>query len=105
MKSIKIFVGAACAASSIFAVTPALASAPAAREACRQFIERSGYHVQEWGEYWNWTTIDNRDGTWSVGARFVGMPPGGGLRNLYVTCIAKKQSEDRWALEKLSQMQ
>lgn len=79
-------------------------SAPAARESCRQFIERRGYHVQEWGEYWNWTTIDNRDGTWSVGARFVGMPPGGGSTNLYVTCVVKNAG-DQWSLENLSRLQ
>jgi len=80
------------------------ASEAAAREVCRQFIERSGYTVKDWGQYWNWTTIDNKDGSWSVGARFTGLPPGGGLTNLYVTCIAQKRG-DNWKLEKLSRMQ
>lgn len=82
----------------------AIASAPAAREVCRQFIERSGYAVSDWGESWNWTTIDNKDGTWSVGARFIGMPPGGSAKNLYVTCVAKKNG-DSWRLESLTRMQ
>jgi hypothetical protein len=81
-----------------------MASAPSAREVCKQFIERSGYVVQDWGQYWNWTTVDNRDGTWSVGARFVGMPPGDVTRNVYITCIAQKNG-DNWKLEKLSRMQ
>lgn len=82
----------------------AFASEPAAREICKQFISKSGYSVRDWGEYWNWTTINNKDGSWSVGARFDGMPPGGGMRNLYVTCIAK-QNGDKWTLEKLSRLQ
>lgn len=80
------------------------ASEPAAREVCKQFIERSGYKVSDWGQSWNWTAIDNKDGSWSVGARFTGMPPGGRTTNLYVTCIAKK-SGDNWKLEKLSRLQ
>lgn len=82
----------------------AIASAPAAREVCKQFITRSGYSVKEWGESWNWTTTDNKDGSWSVGARFDGMPPGGVMRNLYVNCIAK-QAGDKWVLEKLTRLQ
>lgn len=81
---------------------PAFADA-AAREACRQFLQRSGYVVKEWGEYWNWTTIDNKDGSWSVGARFMGAAPGGGVRNHYVTCVMKR-SGDNWQLEKLARM-
>lgn len=80
------------------------ASESAAREVCKQFIERSGYVVKDWGQSWNWTAIDNRDGSWSVGARFVGMAPGRGEANLYVTCIAQKRG-DNWKLEKLSRMQ
>lgn len=79
------------------------ASEAAARNVCKQFLERSGYVAKDWGEYWNWTTIDNKDGTWSVGAKFVGMPPGGGSTSLYVTCIAKKRG-DNWSLEKLSRL-
>ena len=82
----------------------AIASESAAREVCRQFISKSGYSVSDWGQYWDWTTIDNRDGSWSVGARFDGMPPGGGRRALYVVCVAKK-SGDNWKLESLSRMQ
>ena len=85
-------------------VQSAIASEPEAREVCKQFISRSGYSVSDWGESWNWTTINNKDGTWSVGARFNGMPPGGVMRNLYVNCTAKKNG-DNWSLEKLTRMQ
>ena len=80
-------------------------SPSSAREVCKQFIERSGYKVQDWGNSWDWTTIDNKDGTWSVGARFMGAAPGGVVRNLYVTCIAAAQDSDNWKLVKLSRMQ
>ncbi len=90
-------------AASLFAYLPAYASPSAAREVCKQFIEKSSYSVQDWGESWNWTAIDNKDGTWSVGAKFIGMPPGGGTKNLYVTCIAQKNG-DNWKLVKLSRM-
>lgn len=92
------------AALCVFPFSQAAASPSSAREVCKQFIVRSGYSVPEWGESWNWTTIDNKDGSWSVGARFNGMPPGGVMRNLYVTCIAK-QSGDKWSLEKLVRLQ
>lgn len=88
----------------VAAATPAMASDAAAREVCKQFISRSGYSVKDWGESWNWKTIDNKDGTWSVGARFDGMPPGGGLRNLYVVCTSKKKG-DNWTLEGLNRLQ
>lgn len=85
--------------------TPEAQGSPSvAREVCKQFIERSGYKVHDWGESWNWTTIHNNDESFSVGARFIGMPPGGGVTNLYVTCVAKKKSGDQWALEKLTRL-
>ena len=90
--------------AAFLSTTATHASEPAAREVCKQFLERSGYIAKDWGQYWNWTTIDNKDGSWSVGARFVGMPPGGGVTNLYVTCIAQKRG-DNWKLEKLSRLQ
>lgn len=90
---------------AITCAAPAVASAdPAAREACKQFIERSGYRAQSWGESWNWTTIDNKDGSWSVGARFMGAAPGGVVRNLYVTCVMERNG-DNWKLEKLARLQ
>lgn len=93
-----------CTVTLLAMFNPAQADPAGAREVCRQFITRSGYSVSDWGQYWDWTTIDNRDGSWSVGARFIGMPPGSGQRNLYVNCIAKKRG-DNWQLEKLTRLQ
>lgn len=76
---------------------------PAARASCKEFIERSGYRVQDWGQFWEWTVVQNGDGTWSVGARFMGAAPGGGVRNLYVTCVMGN-SGDHWSLRSLSKM-
>lgn len=82
----------------------AIASPSQAREACKQFVPKSGYQVQEWGETWNWTVIDNKDGSTSVGMRFMGTPPGGRLTNLYVTCITRGNG-DTWRLEQLVRLQ
>lgn len=75
-----------------------------ARYICKDFITRSGYNVPDFGEWSAWTTIDNKDGTWSVGARFIGAPPGGVTRNLYVTCVMSN-SGDNWSLLRLSRLQ
>ena len=100
----KHYRAAAILAALLIPAIHANASESAARTVCKDFIERSGYRAQDWGEYWKWTTIDNKDGSWSVGARFVGMPPGGGSKNLYVTCIANKKG-DNWKLERLVRIQ
>lgn len=55
------------------------------REACRQFVERRDLvRPINFGEYWNWTVIDNKDGTYSVGARYAA-----GQRNRYSTCVIR----------------
>ena len=81
-----------------------MASPASARYVCKDFIPKRGYVVHQWGETWNWTTIDNKDGTWSVGARIVGMSPGGGVTNMYLSCVVRK-SGDSWRLESLSRLQ
>lgn len=91
------------AGSFIFA-THSNASEPAARNVCKQFLEQRGYTSKDWGQYWNWTTVDNRDGSWSVGARFVGMAPGRGETNLYVSCVTSKNG-DNWKLQRLTRLQ
>lgn len=82
----------------------ASADPSSARYVCKDFIARSGYKVQDWGEWSSWAAIDNKDGSWSVGARFMGAPPGGVVRNLYVTCVMHKNG-DNWRLEKLTRLQ
>ena len=76
---------------------------PSARAMCKDFLSRSGYRATEWGNTWEWTTIDNKDGIWSVGARFMGAAPGGVTRNLYVTCVMSN-SGDNWSVVSLSRM-
>ena len=90
------------------AAKPTAASPPAdlgasARYVCRDFITRSGYNVPDFGEWSAWTTIDNKDGTWGVGARFMGAAPGDVMRNLYVTCVVSN-SGDSWSLVKLARL-
>jgi len=84
---------------------PAAAAPPdlgaSARYVCKDFITRSGYNVPDFGDWSAWTTIHNNDGTWSVGARFMGAHPGGVTRNLYVTCVMSN-SGDNWSLINLS---
>ena len=82
----------------------AFADPSSARYVCKDFIARSGYKVQDWGQWSVWTTIDNKDGSWSVGARFMGAAPGDVVRNLYVTCVMRKNG-DNWKLEKLTRLQ
>lgn len=88
-----------CQVSAVASADPS-----SARYVCKDFITRSGYSVQDWGNWSSWTAIDNKDGSWSVGARFMGAAPGGAVRNLYVTCVMQKNG-DNWRLEKLTRMQ
>ena len=71
---------------------------------CKEFLTRSGYRADDWGQSWDWTTVRNSDGTYSVGARFMGAAPGGVVRNLYVTCVMSN-SGDNWRLQSLARLQ
>lgn len=100
-----LFVFKACSPSSS---TPS-AAAPTergagARGACKEFLMRGGYSASDWGEWSGWTRVENADGTWSVGARFMGAAPGGAVRNLYVTCVMRLDASN-WHLVKLSRLQ
>lgn len=75
-----------------------------ARYVCKDFITRSGYSVPDFGDWSSWTTVQNSDGTWSVGARFMGAAPGGSMRNLYLTCVMSNTG-DKWALVSLARLQ
>jgi hypothetical protein len=75
-----------------------------ARYVCKDFLARSGYRAQDWGDWTAWSTVRNTDGSWSVGARFMGAAPGGVPRNLYVTCVMTN-SGDNWQLQSLSKLQ
>jgi len=89
----------------VVTTTPAFANDASARAICKQFIELRGYKVTDWGEYWKWTTIKNADGSYSVGARVVGYPPGGAQVQMYLSCVAKPNGGDQWQLESLSRLQ
>lgn len=83
--------------------TAEVAGPAVARDICKQFITKRGYSVSDWGESWNWTAIQHSDGDWSVGARFIGMPPGRGTTNVQVTCVVS-QTGEKWTLKSLSSL-
>lgn len=61
------------------------------RTACKIFIERSisaqaGFNF---GDVSRWAVVDNKDGTWSVGARYT---IGNGARAAYSTCVIRRES-------------
>lgn len=74
------------------------------RDACKQFIQRSDRAPvnADWGDYWNWTVVDNKDGTYSIGGKYR-YASGGFWRNGYTTCVIKIDGKD-FVLEKLSRM-
>jgi hypothetical protein len=75
---------------------PALAEPGGIREACRQFIERDlpDPRSADFGEYWTWTVIDNKDGTYGVGAKYRATGTGGAMRNRYTTCIIRVRGKN-----------
>lgn len=66
------------------------------REACRQFVERGldDPRAADFGEYWNWTVIANRDGTYSVGARYRASNRRGAVQVMYSTCVIRVRGTD-----------
>lgn len=61
------------------------------RGACRDFIQQQQPEAQDaaWGEYWQWSVVDNHDGTFSVGARY-----GVAGRSRYTTCIVRPEGRE-----------
>jgi hypothetical protein len=78
------------------AATPAGAEPAGIREACRQFVLRDMPDPRgaDFGEYWGWTVIDNRDGTYSIGAKYRAAGPSGALRSKYTTCIIRQRGKN-----------
>jgi hypothetical protein len=76
--------------------TSALAQPAGIREACRQFIERDlpDPRSADFGEYWTWTVIDNKDGTYGVGAKYRASGSSGTMRNRYTTCIIRVRGKN-----------
>lgn len=75
------------------------------RGACGIFIERAAHNPRsiEWIEQSSWTVVDNRDGTYSVGARYRAATPAGGLKLSYTNCIIRPRSGN-FDLVKLTQL-
>jgi hypothetical protein len=71
------------------------------RAACKMFIESGlvGHAGADFGVFSEWTVIDNRDSTFSVGAKYV-LRSG---RPVYTTCIIKPQGTN-FVLVKLSRL-
>lgn len=57
------------------------------RGACGLFIEQSTGESIRHNDQANWTVIDNRDGTWSVGARHTRAG-----RDAYTNCIIRPEA-------------
>jgi hypothetical protein len=87
------------------AAMPVAAQPEGIREACRQFVQRDMPDPRgaDYGEYWTWTVVDNRDGSYSVGAKYRAAGPGGTLRNKYTTCIIRVRGRN-FELEKLAHL-
>ena len=61
------------------------------RGACGLFIEQKAHDPQsiEWVDQMQWAVTDNRDGTYSVGARYRANTPAGGRRLTYTVCLIR----------------
>lgn len=84
-------------AAALLGVSCAAFAQPAGiREACRQFVEQrlNDPGSAEWGNYTSWTVVDNRDGTYSVGARFRAKNGFGGLQQAYYTCVIRQRGKN-----------
>lgn len=80
---------------------PAYDSMKGIRTACQMFIQRQQLETRniDWGDYFSWTVVDNRDGTHSVGARYAV-----GDKTRYTTCVLRLAGSD-WQLVKLTRLQ
>jgi hypothetical protein len=73
--------------------------APAARSACRQFIERSLHDPgsAEWTDSWTWTTSNTGD-QWSVVAHYRAKNAFGAYRKTATHCLMNREGNDSWRL-------
>lgn len=77
--------------ASALAAAAAVQAQPASiRAACKTFIERSVTSQSgfDFGNFSQWTVIDNKNGTWSVGARYT---VANGARSAYTTCVIRQE--------------
>lgn len=98
-----LLLAAGVAAAALMAAAKAQPSG--VRGACKIFIERAGQPGSDadFGDFSDWTVVDNRDGTWSVGARYIGYAPGRARGGRYTTCILRK-TDNGFTLVKLSHL-
>jgi hypothetical protein len=94
----------AATAAALVCASPALAQPAGIRDACKQFIATGNNApvTADWGAYWNWTVIDNGDGTYSVGGKYR-YSVGGQWRDAYTNCIIRHRGK-HFVLEKLSRI-
>ena len=71
----------------------------AARDACRQFLERSlrDPSSAEWIEQWNWRTVDHHDDTWTVLSHYRARNGFGGMNVEATMCTMLRIGND-WKL-------
>ena len=86
-------------------VEPVKSYDSSARQMCKEFLTRMMHDPSsaDFGDYWNWTTIDNKDGTWSVGAKYRAKNGYGAIRSEYTTCVMRRSGDD-WTLIKAARM-
>lgn len=80
--------------------------APTARAACAQMLEKLSRETNSFDpiEQWNWTTLENADGTWSVLAHYRAKNGFGGTNVEKTTCVMTR-SGDTWTLQSHARMQ
>lgn len=83
----------------------AVAQPAGIRAACKQFVERSLLDKRgaDFGEFSAWTVVDNRDGTYSVGAKYTALGADGQPRGRYTTCVIKDAGKE-FVLVKLARL-
>lgn len=77
-----------------------------ARHVCKEFTSKRLHDPDsaDFGNSWEWATVDNNDGTWSVLVKVRATNGFGAKRQSQFTCIARFNGGDSWSLEKLSPM-
>jgi hypothetical protein len=80
---------------------PEMPDADQARGACTLFVPRQYPDADLTNEH-AWTVVDNKDGSFSVGARYF-EPTSQGRRARYTTCIVRR-SGNVWRLESMARL-
>lgn len=80
--------------------------APAARAACAQMLQKLSRDPSSFDpiEQWNWATLENGDGSWSVLAHYRAKNGAGGTNVEKTTCVMTRTG-DTWTLQSHARMQ